>query len=536
MKTIGIILLSIVMVAAIAPMAVADRVLDPGEGFANEIIVADTLADGSRANTTYIFKRGGEYYLNGQIANTGWPMTLKAEDGEGALPRLLMWPNADGNLSRHVDASDDAYLYNLYFDGMGPNLATGDPDPLYIMSGQELRAAAAGKELVVDGCILNNSGQVHIRSNSGARKLEITNCIFTNHGQPVRDNLGNGRAFDIRNGATDSLIVRNTTFANGIDRLLRHLDSSGSPAGILGYCEFDHVTIVDWMGTFGMFMLGDLGEQGFKMTNCLWVNPQTLGYDPADVWRPQEWNWSQETDENGIPVFYMITDEPNEGIEPKFEIHHNVISYESSVVDFFNTYGISKAPTITKRIESKLDPTLGTPFIEADVTLTQTAGVMMDLMVWYRTNIENGAITTDEADINRRSRAFWSDSLDCSYTSDNVALVGSDGLPVGDTNWNSVITSVETKSSIPVDFALSQNYPNPFNPVTTINFSLDKTEKTTLTVYNTLGGEVALLVNGRKDAGSYNVSFDASQLTSGVYFYTLKTETKVVSKKMVLIK
>ena len=533
MKSFGFILLVVIMTAMFVPLAQADRVLNPEEGFINEIIDADTLGDGTRANTVYIFKRGAEYYQNGQIANTGWAMTLKAEDGTGSKPKLLMWPNADGNLSRHVNAQGDAYLYNLYFDGMGPNLETGDPDPLYIMSGQELRAAAAGKELIVDGCIMNNSGQVHIRSNSGARKVQITNSVFANCGQLVRDNLGNGRGFDFRNGATDTLIVRNCTFVNGMDRVLRHLDSSGSPAGILGYCEFDHVTIVNWMGTFGMFMLGDLGE-GFKMTNCLWVNPQVLGYDPADLWRPQEWNWSGETDANGIPIFYMITDEPNEGISPKFEIHHNVISYEPAVVDYFNNYGISKSPVLSKRIAGQLSPSQGTPFVEADITLANKPDVMMELMVWYRSN--PGAVTTDQVDMDRRSRAFWSDSLDCSYVSDSKALLGSDGQPVGDTNWNSILTSVETKSVVPVDFSLSQNYPNPFNPVTTINFSLDKTEKVTLTVYNALGREVAVLVNGRKNAGSHDVTFDSAQLTSGIYFYTLKTETNVVTKKMILIK
>ncbi len=102
-------------------------------------------------------------------------------------------------------------------------------------------------------------------------------------------------------------------------------------------------------------------------------------------------------------------------------------------------------------------------------------------------------------------------------------------------------TSVmEAGESIP-DFYLFQNYPNPFNPTTNIIFRISELGLVTLKVYDILGNEVATLVNEEKSEGSYTVTFDASGLPSGVYFYTLKAGTSkaqafVTSKKMLILK
>ncbi len=85
-------------------------------------------------------------------------------------------------------------------------------------------------------------------------------------------------------------------------------------------------------------------------------------------------------------------------------------------------------------------------------------------------------------------------------------------------------------------FKLNQNYPNPFNPSTTINFVVPYQTRVTLKVYNVLGSEVATLVNGEKPAGSYNVNFNAGNLASGVYFYQLKANNFISTKKLMLIK
>jgi hypothetical protein len=86
------------------------------------------------------------------------------------------------------------------------------------------------------------------------------------------------------------------------------------------------------------------------------------------------------------------------------------------------------------------------------------------------------------------------------------------------------------------EFALAQNYPNPFNPSTQIRFTLQSSDVTRLTVYDVLGREVAVLVNGTLAAGSHSVTFDASNLTSGVYMYKLEAGGMSQTKRMTLVK
>jgi hypothetical protein len=91
-------------------------------------------------------------------------------------------------------------------------------------------------------------------------------------------------------------------------------------------------------------------------------------------------------------------------------------------------------------------------------------------------------------------------------------------------------------SSLPKEYQLSQNYPNPFNPSTIIKYDLTSGGFITLKVFDILGREVAVLVNEEKPAGSYNIEFDASSLSSGIYVYQLIAEGFVSAKKMMLVK
>jgi len=102
---------------------------------------------------------------------------------------------------------------------------------------------------------------------------------------------------------------------------------------------------------------------------------------------------------------------------------------------------------------------------------------------------------------------------------------------------NDYITKFDKNAAnIPVNIELLQNYPNPFNPVTTIEYSITTAGKVELTVYDILGREVATLVNENKKPGIHQVVFDASNYTSGLYFYRLKTAQQMLINKMMLLK
>jgi hypothetical protein len=106
-------------------------------------------------------------------------------------------------------------------------------------------------------------------------------------------------------------------------------------------------------------------------------------------------------------------------------------------------------------------------------------------------------------------------------------------------NLAEVVTGVREinySNAVPTEYQLSQNYPNPFNPTTQIQFSLPQTSNVKLTIYNVLGQKIAQLINGLKPAGSYNVTWDASKLASGLYIYRLEAGPNVIAKKMLLVK
>lgn len=111
------------------------------------------------------------------------------------------------------------------------------------------------------------------------------------------------------------------------------------------------------------------------------------------------------------------------------------------------------------------------------------------------------------------------------------------GAIIDGVTYGSILMDIhQIFSEIPEHYTLEQNYPNPFNPSTVIKFSLMKTSNVSLVVYDQLGREIQTLVNGRKNAGTYQYLFNANELSNGIYFYRLKADDFVETKKMMLIK
>jgi phosphatidylserine/phosphatidylglycerophosphate/cardiolipin synthase-like enzyme len=103
-------------------------------------------------------------------------------------------------------------------------------------------------------------------------------------------------------------------------------------------------------------------------------------------------------------------------------------------------------------------------------------------------------------------------------------------------NDSILVTDIEQDITKPIDYSLSQNYPNPFNPTTNISFSIPMKSKVELNVYNTLGQKVTTLVNEQKEAGNHTVTFNASNLPSGVYLYRISAGNYSETKKLILLK
>ncbi|MBN2011676.1 T9SS type A sorting domain-containing protein, partial [candidate division KSB1 bacterium] len=120
------------------------------------------------------------------------------------------------------------------------------------------------------------------------------------------------------------------------------------------------------------------------------------------------------------------------------------------------------------------------------------------------------------------------------------ATASFDELRLG-ASWSDVSTMYTAISSrsgkqMPDKISLRQNYPNPFNPETNISYALTQSGKVRLSVYDVVGREVAVLVDGVQSAGNHSVVFSGANLPSGIYFYQLKTVTETSTIKMTLMK
>lgn len=117
------------------------------------------------------------------------------------------------------------------------------------------------------------------------------------------------------------------------------------------------------------------------------------------------------------------------------------------------------------------------------------------------------------------------------------------GAIINGRKYGTIVSVEDIDQSLPNELTLRNNYPNPFNPCTTINYSIPNNLKhgniffeVKLIVYDALGREVATLVNERKSSGSYSVTFNGESLSSGAYYYSLTSDSKRITKSMILIK
>jgi len=99
-----------------------------------------------------------------------------------------------------------------------------------------------------------------------------------------------------------------------------------------------------------------------------------------------------------------------------------------------------------------------------------------------------------------------------------------------------LISGISSSNKLNTKFYLSQNYPNPFNPITKIMYKVPYRSQIEITVYNILGEKLLTLVKGIKNSGNYEVEFNATYFSSGVYYYSLKTDDNIITKKLLLLK
>lgn len=195
--------------------------------------------------------------------------------------------------------------------------------------------------------------------------------------------------------------------------------------------------------------------------------------------------------------------------------------------------GVSNSPAVIKKTTDGGSSWSSVSFPSAYNTTPNSIKFFDQNTGWCASN--NGIFRTTNGGLNWISQ----NSTPNMY---NLCFIGNDSVWASGmacilkTTNGSTLSVTQISSNVPNTFSLKQNYPNPFNPETKINFDIKNSGFASLKVFDMTGREVKSLVNENIAAGSYEINFNGSELNSGVYFYTLKTNEFTETKKMMLVK
>ncbi|GEM_PF-2183543 len=548
----------------------ADEVVVPDGTAIFDFITGDTTATGERNVPGRIYKlERGKVYIFTETLEVDFDFYLVADDDDPnnptRPPMLVRGFHSDGStVDQLININGDsvnAVFRNLLFQGVPID---GNYTKKHSIG---IGGTGTGARIVVDNCVFNGWTRGAIRFRISHIRLFVTNSYFRNLVNPTHP--FNGQSVTTYSNE-DTLVYTNNTFFNTNSYIILT-----NPNQKTTYLKFDHNTVFTTIVNpfyvrvitnaeftnnvfYGILALGQRQKEyqsgwfGFEGLPIGIMDYDTLsgdlltefGIDRADrrivqknnVWfNPQKfvdyWNSFTDTaavvDENGDTTGYE-----ERPLEPTTWMN----TFTQAMFDDDATY-----PNLIDENTMYEDP-------QFDPTMTQ---IMVDSVVawvsWWRgTGLEFGA---PEGHI--RQYDFTSDIFDLpwplpetplTYSNANLATASTEGLHLGDLNWYpdekaQWLTDVKQEDNkIVNEFRIYQNYPNPFNPSTNIKFSVPREADVTLKVFNVLGEEVTTLVNKTMKPGTYNVQFNAKDLTSGIYFYTLTSDNFVQTKKMLLLK
>jgi hypothetical protein len=430
---------------------------------------------------------------------------------------------------------------------------------------------AAGDTIIVDNCVLCEHDNA-IKVTAPAKKVSVTNSLFIN-GIRYRFNTSGGMPIRI-DGACPDILLENNTSVN----MTRELGNGGE--FITSNLKELHYTYVNMQTNAHEIHWYNALQANNIFYNWSWRGrkPVTNGYES------QFWTWETFANvKNRLDSISLYHGRNLFYLDPK------ILAYFKSTdsVTQCSVYNLEVDSTIRADANFKigknynqLNPRFIVPPNNVDSMIAWNKG-------WWSTpqpttaplwNIKK--VVTFDAQLNPILN--WPPPFNLAYTNDTLMRGGTDGLPLGDLNWfpakktiylanrakfiaalqdsvtkatfvyvpgdsasfwisNYTFTGVDKNPGVIKQFSLSDNYPNPFNPSTTIEFGLPEQSNVTLTIFNILGQKVFEVKTNNYAAGDHSYIFNASQLSSGFYIYSINAtgasgKNFVQSKKMLLLK
>ena len=571
MKNLSLLLVVLCLTLVTPIFAQDELVLDPNQ-FINTQILGDTLADGSRAHSVYKLQRSTFYALDGRLDITFRCEIVGPDNGP------IVRDNADGH---------PAVIVNT------PSESGGGRDLFQILEGGELIL----KNVILSGFVsTGNQCSVLIQSNGG-KLLDLESVVLTNFRSRailiksegisvfVRDSVwmnGWGLDYNPWNGFVfrfeangDTLLVENNTMVN----MGRELCNAG-PFLKMKTTLIHNTFIVQTKNAH------ELRHNEFISANNIFMNWDLCGHGWDEINEPDYYGMHFTTTNRFTPISDKLD-------SLSLYLGQNAFFSENAIKEWYATQDSAfmshywEFPNVDSCILADDNFTIGTNYKEFDPQFTAPLGNTDELVAYIEAYHAKDADRPLEVPDFRVQAPVefpdggapvcnWPPQFDLSYSNSVLLTGGSDGLPVGDLNWfpeakatylanrdqfvaalrdsmanaksvyvpgspspfiTPASTAVEDGNvTAPVEFNLAQNYPNPFNPNTTIEYTIAKSGIVKIAIFNTLGQRVKTLVDTHQLSGKHTLTLNGKDLSSGIYFYSIKTGDFSQTKKMILMK
>ncbi len=525
-----------------------------------DVIAGDTTATGTRKdpNRVYVLYEDGPvdtvYYLNNTITmNQYYNLNIvgKINPVTGHPPVIEPIVNADNTTPDPFIACDTG---NVSLEGL--YLLGERPDSIAITS-TLISSSGDYSTIRLDHCVIDNfyGGNTNLTYHEGVYdNLFITNCEFRN----VQSYLWAKGAlyWELTKGPIDTLWYENNTFfcVNG---------SYFGSNWYAKYIKFDHNTC--FLNSGPPMKVQQAVNEDIE-NNIFYGLVAHAGDMTQDT-----------TNQFGGKVDYpniVVLDTLGALTQPPFNlteadrhitVKNNAYCWPQALVDFWTAYNDTTKDPLTPPVFMDsttkylfAHPPAGAQLVAANndsvnpgfssslTTPALTAIVKYENLIWSNNDASQyfwtqlptypGALFAGVAK-NWANTQGYPVPENLAYTNSQLMTMATDGKQLGDPNWfPSATPVVQLHNDLPTKFDLSQNYPNPFNPTTEIKVDLNQSGVMSLKVYNVLGQLVDVVAHGYKPAGSYSYSVNMDSFASGVYFYSLRQGSNVLTKKMLLLK
>ena len=568
----------LVLLLGLGTTIAQELTLDPIQPV-NLQIAADTLADGSQAHSLYKVESNTYYYFDGTL-ECDFDLDIEGPDNGWILhdanpPIIFQLPDA-GGLARdmvNLNQGGSATLKNILFTGL---ISTGPGTDVNISS---FVRNLAGYKMVFDNCVFTDHRDHVTRSTGATDEISITNCVFINMDRRGSSPFG-GMPFRL-DAACTNLTFENNTIFNGA-----RLFGNGGDFFTSRLTEIHNTVLNQQVNGHEIHWYEGLQANNIYY-NWSWRGRslRTNGYEAPFTTFETFANVENKLDSislyEGTNLFYL---------DPVFPDYWSntlnpMIANDTDKVYQCYLWNLD----VDSTINADDNFTIGKNYWQFDPGFTTNPSQIDSMLGW---DLANWTAETHYSDWRITPPITWNNdgtpnlnwppAFDLTYSNTYLQTAGTDGLPLGDLNWypsakatymanrdtyiaalrdsmtnatwvytpgdsaSAIVTpdmvDVEYESSnAPDNYYLSNNYPNPFNPSTTIKFGLPVQSEVTLSVFNILGQKVFEETAKSLAAGVHSFKFDASQLSSGIYIYSIHAASAsgknfISSKKMMLLK